>query len=103
MQAAVLRAGAPWHAWQRIPHLPSPAGQSRSLTCRALPSCPPCPSRSAGPGHPVWEYGSIYRMARDGSNIQLVARGVRNTVGFDWHPVTGKVSGSWQAHGKPTG
>ena len=27
-------------------------------------------------------------MNLDGSNIEVVAWGVRNTVGFDWHPVT---------------
>ncbi|MYA07845.1 MAG: sorbosone dehydrogenase family protein [Holophagales bacterium] len=32
-------------------------------------------------------YNAILRMAADGS-YQIVARGVRNTVGFDWHPVT---------------
>ena len=31
----------------------------------------------------------ISRMDPDGSNIEVVARGVRNTVGFDWHPKTG--------------
>ncbi|KAL4448481.1 hypothetical protein ABPG75_005700 [Micractinium tetrahymenae] len=44
-----------------------------------------------GPGSPVWEFGSIYRMARDGSSVALVAKGVRNTVGFDWHPDTKKL------------
>ncbi len=32
-------------------------------------------------------YNSILRMAVDGS-YSVVARGVRNTVGFDWHPTT---------------
>jgi glucose/arabinose dehydrogenase len=27
-------------------------------------------------------------MKPDGSGFEIVARGVRNTVGFDWHPVT---------------
>lgn len=53
-------------------------------------SAPPRPC-SAGPGHPVWQFGAIYRMSRDGTNIQQVASGVRNTVGFDWHPVTKKM------------
>jgi len=30
----------------------------------------------------------IRRQNLDGSNIEIVARGVRNSVGFDWHPVT---------------
>ncbi|MDD3355200.1 PQQ-dependent sugar dehydrogenase [Zoogloea sp.] len=31
-------------------------------------------------------YASIQRMNPDGSAMEVVARGVRNTVGFDWHP-----------------
>ncbi len=33
-------------------------------------------------------YGSIMRLAADGSNLESFALGVRNTVGFDWHPQT---------------
>ena len=33
-------------------------------------------------------YASITRMAADGSGLEIYARGVRNTVGFDWHPET---------------
>src|SRR5215471_4806310 len=32
--------------------------------------------------------GHIRRISLDGSNAEIVARGVRNSVGFDWHPVT---------------
>lgn len=38
--------------------------------------CEPDPAR----------YAAIFRMKPDGSAIEQVARGVRNTVGFDWHP-----------------
>lgn len=34
-------------------------------------------------------YASITRMRPDGSDRSIVAHGVRNTVGFDWHPETG--------------
>ena len=34
-------------------------------------------------------YASIMRMNPDGSRLEIFARGVRNTVGFDWHPVSG--------------
>ncbi len=34
-------------------------------------------------------YASISRMNPDGSGLEVFASGVRNTVGFDWHPVTG--------------
>ena len=32
--------------------------------------------------------GKIFRMDADGSNWEVVAAGVRNSVGFDWHPIT---------------
>ena len=31
-------------------------------------------------------YASITRMKSDGSAFEVFARGIRNTVGFDWHP-----------------
>jgi glucose/arabinose dehydrogenase len=34
------------------------------------------------------EHGLIRRMNLDGSGAEVIARGVRNTVGFDWHPET---------------
>ena len=40
--------------------------------------CEPNPTR----------YSNLNRMNADGSNFEIVARGIRNTVGFDWHPVT---------------
>jgi glucose/arabinose dehydrogenase len=36
-------------------------------------------------------HAQIRRYDADGSNMEIVARGVRNTVGFDWHPVTGEL------------
>jgi len=33
-------------------------------------------------------YASITRMKPDGSGFEVFAHGVRNTVGFDWHPRT---------------
>jgi glucose/arabinose dehydrogenase len=36
-------------------------------------------------------FASIMRMNADGRNLEIVARGVRNTVGFDWHPQTGEL------------
>lgn len=34
-------------------------------------------------------YSSILRMDPDGSNMETYAEGVRNSVGFTWHPETG--------------
>ncbi len=33
----------------------------------------------------------ILSMRRDGSDVRVIARGVRNSVGFDWHPVNGRL------------
>ena len=33
-------------------------------------------------------YGTIMRMEPDGSQLEIFAKGVRNTVGFDWNPRT---------------
>jgi glucose/arabinose dehydrogenase len=33
-------------------------------------------------------FASIMRMTADGRELEIYARGVRNTVGFDWHPQT---------------
>jgi glucose/arabinose dehydrogenase len=33
-------------------------------------------------------HGQIRRMNLDGSGVEVVARGIRNTVGFDWNPDT---------------
>jgi glucose/arabinose dehydrogenase len=33
-------------------------------------------------------YAVIMRMRPDGTGLETFARGVRNTVGFDWHPAT---------------
>jgi glucose/arabinose dehydrogenase len=36
-------------------------------------------------------YASILRMNPDGSGLETFARGIRNTVGFDWDPATGEL------------
>ncbi|MCG8569335.1 MAG: PQQ-dependent sugar dehydrogenase [Spirochaetes bacterium] len=33
-------------------------------------------------------YASLMRMELDGSQLEIFAHGIRNTVGFDWHPQT---------------
>lgn len=43
------------------------------------------PCNICNPGDP---YAAILRMRMDGSGLRVFARGVRNTVGFDWHPLT---------------
>lgn len=36
-------------------------------------------------------FATITRINPDGTNREIVHQGVRNTVGFTWHPVTGKL------------
>ncbi|MEP1791294.1 PQQ-dependent sugar dehydrogenase, partial [Reichenbachiella sp.] len=36
-------------------------------------------------------YATITRMNKDGSGFEIFANGVRNTVGFTWHPETGEM------------
>ncbi len=46
--------------------------------------CNICESRDA-------IFDSILRMRPDGSEQEVYARGIRNTVGFDWHPESGRL------------
>ncbi|MEK6244193.1 MAG: PQQ-dependent sugar dehydrogenase [Pseudomonadota bacterium] len=40
---------------------------------------------------PSKEYAQIRRYNMDGSGMEVIATGVRNTQGFDWHPKTGEL------------
>jgi glucose/arabinose dehydrogenase len=40
---------------------------------------------------PKDEYAQLRRYNPDGSGKEVIARGIRNTVGFDWHPKTGEL------------
>lgn len=46
------------------------------------------PCNICEPGDP---YAAILRMNPDGSELEVYARGIRNTVGFDWNPETGSL------------
>jgi glucose/arabinose dehydrogenase len=55
---------------------------------------------------PSPEHGQIRRYIADGSGMEVVARGVRNSVGFDFHPQTGELwftdnGRDWQAEDGP--
>ncbi|MCP5268674.1 MAG: sorbosone dehydrogenase family protein [Zoogloeaceae bacterium] len=79
---AVVRDDLPQethHGWKFIAFSPDgwlyvPVGAPCNI-------CEPDPDR----------YATILRMQPDGSELQTFARGVRNTVGFDWHPATGEL------------
>jgi len=43
------------------------------------------PCNICDPGDP---YAAILRMCPDGSNMEIFAKGIRNSVGFDWDPRT---------------
>ncbi len=40
---------------------------------------------------PDEQHSGIWRMQPDGTGREVFARGIRNSVGFDWHPVTGEL------------
>ncbi|MBC7709700.1 MAG: sorbosone dehydrogenase family protein [Rhizobacter sp.] len=40
---------------------------------------------------PTQEYAQLRRYDADGSNMEVIGRGIRNTQGFDWHPVTQEI------------
>ena len=65
-----------WHGWKFIRFGPDnllyvPVGAPCNVCTKSDP-----------------RYASILRMKPDGSGLENFARGVRNTVGFDWHPET---------------
>lgn len=45
------------------------------------------PCNICEPEKPI--YASLVRVNADGSDMEILANGVRNTVGFDWHPQNG--------------
>lgn len=52
-----------------------------------VPVGAPCNICEPDPGR----YANISRIRPDGSGLEVFARGVRNSVGMDWHPVTGSL------------
>jgi len=65
-----------WHGWRFIAFGPDDR--------LYVPVGAPC--NSCLPKKPI--FGTLNRLKPDGAGFETVARGVRNTVGFDWHPVT---------------
>ena len=68
-----------WHGWKFIRFGPDgklyvPVGAPCNVCIREDP-----------------RFAAIMRMDPDGGNLEIYARGVRNTVGFDWHPRTGNL------------
>ncbi len=67
-----------WHGWKYIAF-----GPDGKLYIPVGAPCNVCEREDP--------YSSITRMNADGTEFEVVARGVRNTVGFDWHPDTGEL------------
>jgi glucose/arabinose dehydrogenase len=64
-----------WHGWKFIAF-----GPDGWLYVPVGAPCNVC--------EPDDRHGAIFRMKPDGSELQVFARGVRNSVGFDWEPDT---------------
>lgn len=67
---------ANWHGWKYIK-----VGPDKKLYMNIGAPCNTCLREDS-------RYGTISRVDLDGSNFEIYIEGVRNSVGFDWHPVT---------------
>lgn len=67
-----------WHGWKFIAF-----GPDGKLYVPVGAPCNVCESDSI--------YATITRMNADGSGLEIFARGVRNSVGFTWHPQTSEM------------
>lgn len=65
-----------WHGWKYIAF-----GPDGKLYVPVGAPCNVCERDD-------WRYSSILRMNPDGSQVEAFAKGMRNTVGFAWHPST---------------
>ncbi|HLF17835.1 MAG TPA: PQQ-dependent sugar dehydrogenase [Candidatus Omnitrophota bacterium] len=68
-----------WHGWKYIRF-----GPDGKLYIPVGAPCNVCEKEDE-------RYGTIMRMNADGSGLEIVAKGVRNSVGFDWHPLTNEL------------
>ena len=78
-QPVVVNGGLPtdrWHGWKFIGF-----GPDDKLYVPVGAPCNVCTRADE-------RYASLLRMNADGSEVEVFARGIRNTVGFDWHPHT---------------
>ena len=70
-----------WHGWKWLGF-----GPDNSLYVPVGAPCNIC----IKPLQEDYRYASIHKVKQDGS-LEVVASGVRNSVGFDWHPETKKL------------
>jgi glucose/arabinose dehydrogenase len=74
------------HGWKYIAF-----GPDGKLYVPVGAPCNICESQPTIPGSPNVHYAGIMRMNDDGSDREVYVDGVRNTVGFTWHPTTGEM------------
>lgn len=79
---------ASWHGWKYIK-----IGPDNKLYINIGAPCNTCLKEDR-------RYGTISRVDLDGSNFEIYIEGVRNSVGFDWHPLTGEL---WFTDNGPDG
>ncbi|MEL6629021.1 MAG: sorbosone dehydrogenase family protein [Bacteroidota bacterium] len=65
-----------WHGWKYIRF-----GPDQKLYVPVGAPCNVCEEENP-------QFASIMRMNPDGSELEVFASGIRNSVGFDWHPET---------------
>lgn len=65
-----------WHGWKYIAF-----GPDEKLYIPVGAPCNTCEQKDS-------RYASLMRMNADGSDVEIIAKGIRNTVGFAWHPIT---------------
>ncbi len=68
-----------WHGWKFIRF-----GPDGKLYVPVGAPCNTCERKEE-------VFSSITRMNPDGSGFEIFAKGMRNSVGFDWHPVTSEL------------
>jgi glucose/arabinose dehydrogenase len=74
------------HGWKYIAF-----GPDGKLYVPVGAPCNICESQPNLPNSPNVHYAAIMRMNADGSGREVYVDGVRNTVGFTWHPETGEM------------
>jgi len=79
----------PWHGWRYIRISPSP--ENKMYIAIGSPCNVPCNDDCNCTDQSKYPYGNILQMNLNGTNIVRYAKGIRNSVGISWHPLTGEM------------